>query len=220
MQERLWGGIRLPQWSLDRCYALFERVNSGSAINSLERDEFAKLLMHVITNHLGTERSLRSLERADIEPEEAASCLLEALSRKSATMKLNHPCPLVLMKVYDLSMRRDLISLIRQRQRREGDAEVSSIGEAEHGDPASASPVIGGVYEAILAAQEQLCGDDPVVSPFFRHCAASMARGHHLPSLDRLPKRFKDRITADAYIYVVFRLNRFVRQYAANLVHA
>jgi hypothetical protein len=237
VSSSLFGGIPLPQWgdeSPERLYALFNGYQTDT-LSKLELDEYSRLLMVVVANAFHSNDFLRKLPQIRLDPQDVAQEAVGHLMRKTRTMRLNHPCWRVLLWVMNVSVRRIVTTIAKNKRSRDGREMPATDYYVDHGRPEEAAGTADAIaavetpgerelFAALGGAEDQILGDIPVKKPLtvdaverlFRHLVRSMITGASLPTHANLPTTLKQEVSLELHALVASRVVRFVGELAQH----
>lgn len=220
---QFWGNIKLPAWNLTDFHATFLRVRHGKR-TPWDIDLLTRYLMLLIAIRIAS-RWMSALRINHIEPADAASQLLSGLSdnamglyNKVLNLNLIYESEeKVLIDYVNVIIHRDLISLLRKHNRPSAAKFVNEPIEIERPDHQSPAANVGSLGQALRNAEPALCKGDDDAKRIYPSMVQSLVDGEHLPTFDEISVKFDGTIDPDVHTAITYRLNKFIRSYAADL---
>jgi hypothetical protein len=217
----LWQNIRLPIWSAQRLYKLYQRHVAGEATEE-EKQEYAGQLMVYVAANVARGRWFASLRRCRLDAEDVAADLLLFLLRKTPSIRLDYPCVKVLLKVLNVAIHRRLLSEVRKQKLAMETLHDSDWGNEDGSRLARAAssqtPFIEHLERAMREAEESICRghwtDQLSICILFRYLCRQVVWQNTILTYSQLPRRLSRRISLEEHAIIAYRLNRFIRQFA------
>lgn len=213
----LWPGIELPKLDPDLLFELFKKLQRNRA-SALDKDSYSRQIMVAVSRQVSAGDWGRSLRRAKQEPEDVAQEIVAVLVNKSPKIKLNTPCPLVLMSVINVSIYRRLASAVRygNERRKETsmtDREAITRTAPEFTAPSIDSSSIRQLKSFLTEKESDICRgmEDGAVRVMYRYLCDAILALNTIPTWRGLPDVIRRSVDADSHATVVFRLGRAVR---------
>lgn len=218
----LWQSVRLPPWDPHRLFELFQKHVAGNP-TAQERQEYACQLMVYISANMGRRKWFASLRKRRLDPEDVAADLLMFLLRKTPSIRLEYPCVKVLLKVFNVAIYRRLISEVRQQKLILEELPATDWCEEDGSrfafTQAPQTPFITHLERAMREAEDAICqgqwADQLSICVLYRYLCRMVVRQNTILTYNQLPPRLARRISPDQHTVVSYRLNRFIREFAA-----
>lgn len=175
------------------------------------------MLMVVVGQVLSREHWTRIFAENRFEKEDCAGYVLEKFSPKLLTMNVDSPCELVLISMVNLAINNLIISYVREKTKKEkrvlqeNDTFYHRPGNDRH------SPAISGLEQHLLSQIPDICEGDQWMEQAYRFCVDSVLSGRFVPRKAQLPRGVGRILGEDGFAIIVYKLNRAINEYAADL---
>jgi hypothetical protein len=229
MPRREWdegfSSIAIPEteFSIERLFAAFVRSRAAGA-RAADRNEFASFLARVIAQNIRHIKWRVALDRAGVDPEEAATDLLSRIEQKCRRFNLTHPAPRCLVASLNTAVARELITLLRDRRSRERfrprsiDQKVDGESARQYADAREPAPDLSAFHRSLIEEGERFTGGNSELLELWRTMAGAVASGRGTPRFSSLPHKLQHRIGADAYFVLLLNFNTSIEVAIANSI--